>query len=148
MYNVLSTIVKYFFITLIYLFIFGIIRMIFLDIRRTMAPARARGVPKDMPYLKLDTDRSKLYFDVPDPVVLEEDELVIGRGDGCNLRIDDLYLSQHNTRLWFEDGEWFIEDLGSTNGTFVNDTKLGETPMILDHGDRIRIGQVTYTAMI
>lgn len=63
----------------------------------------------------------------------------IGRGAECELRIDDTYASQQHARLFAKGGGWYVEDLGSTNGTFVNDQKL-VAPALLQPGDRVRIG--------
>jgi hypothetical protein len=66
--------------------------------------------------------------------------MTIGRAPECELRIDDTYASQQHARLFARNGSWFVEDLGSTNGTFVNDQKLA-APAMLQPGDRVRIGQ-------
>ncbi len=63
----------------------------------------------------------------------------IGRAAECELRIDDTYASQQHARLFGRNGSWYVEDLGSTNGTFVNEQKLA-APAMVQPGDRIRIG--------
>ena len=65
--------------------------------------------------------------------------MVIGRAPECELRIEDTYASQEHARLFGKNGSWYVEDLGSTNGTFVNDQKLA-APAMVQPGDRIRIG--------
>ncbi|MBQ7075628.1 MAG: FHA domain-containing protein, partial [Clostridia bacterium] len=79
---------------------------------------------------------------------LTSDVIIIGRGQDCNICINDLYMSNQNTQLWFEDKEWYIADMGSTNGTFINGEKMTDEPLILDSGDRIRIGQVEFVIVI
>jgi FHA domain len=64
---------------------------------------------------------------------------VIGRGAECDLRLDDTFVSQEHARIFAKDGSWYVEDLGSTNGTFVNEQRLS-APAMLTTGDRIRIG--------
>ena len=66
--------------------------------------------------------------------------MTVGRAPECELRIDDAYASQQHARLFAKNGSWFVEDLGSTNGTFVNDQKLA-APAMLQPGDKVRVGQ-------
>ena len=66
--------------------------------------------------------------------------MTVGRAPECELRIDDTYASQQHARLFARNNSWFVEDLGSTNGTFVNDQKLA-APAMLQPGDRVRVGQ-------
>ena len=65
--------------------------------------------------------------------------MVVGRGPECELRIEDTYASQQHARLFGKNGAWYVEDLGSTNGTFVNDQRLA-APAMVQPGDRIRVG--------
>jgi pSer/pThr/pTyr-binding forkhead associated (FHA) protein len=65
--------------------------------------------------------------------------MVVGRAPECDLRIDDTYASQQHARLFGKNESWYVEDLGSTNGTFVNDQKLA-APAIVQPGDKIRVG--------
>lgn len=67
------------------------------------------------------------------------DGLTLGRGDECELRPPDDYLSQTHARFNRRDGAWFIEDLGSTNGTKVND-RLLTGPLEVRAGDEIQAG--------
>jgi hypothetical protein len=64
---------------------------------------------------------------------------VVGRAPECDLLIDDTYASQQHARVFGKNGAWYVEDLGSTNGTFVNDQKLA-APAMVQPGDRIRVG--------
>ena len=66
--------------------------------------------------------------------------MTIGRAPECELRIEDTYASQQHARLFAKNSSWFVEDLGSTNGTFVNDQKLA-APAMLQPGDKVRVGQ-------
>ncbi|MGB3411283.1 MAG: FHA domain-containing protein [Microthrixaceae bacterium] len=68
-------------------------------------------------------------------------EVTIGRASGCNIVLDEQYVSQVHTRLFTREGSIFAEDLGSTNGTWVNGARaVGQMPARL--GDRIQIGNV------
>lgn len=70
-----------------------------------------------------------------------QQELRIGRDDTCEIQLNDDTVSNQHARLWFRNKQWWIEDLLSTNGTFLNDERI-ETPTILISGDEIRIGKV------
>ena len=65
--------------------------------------------------------------------------MVVGRDSGCEVRLEDTYASQQHARVFAKQDTWYVEDLGSTNGTFVNDQKLA-APALVQPGDRIRIG--------
>jgi pSer/pThr/pTyr-binding forkhead associated (FHA) protein len=65
--------------------------------------------------------------------------MTIGRAPECELLIDDTYASSQHARIFGKNGTWYVEDLGSTNGTFVNDQKLA-APAMVQPGDKIRVG--------
>jgi pSer/pThr/pTyr-binding forkhead associated (FHA) protein len=66
-------------------------------------------------------------------------DIEIGRADHCTIRLADTYASQVHARLLPRNGSWTIEDLGSTNGTFLNERRL-ESPSQVRSGDKVRIG--------
>jgi len=73
------------------------------------------------------------------------DETTVGRAPGCGITVDDTYASQLHARI-FRTGEGlFVEDLGSTNGTFLNQRKVGG-PQPLHAGDRLQIGNTVLEA--
>lgn len=69
---------------------------------------------------------------------LPPDETFIGRGSSCQIRIGDAGVSSKHAKVWSEGGEWFLMDLGSTNGTFVNDKDIDRET--LSDGDEITFG--------
>ena len=68
-------------------------------------------------------------------------EATIGRGQGCQVQLTDPMVSQLHARLFRSDRGLHIEDLGSTNGTFLNGRKVG-APARLKKGDRVRVGPI------
>ena len=70
--------------------------------------------------------------------VTGEGELVIGRGSRCDIALTNDSVSRQHAKLIFRDGTWIIQDLGSTNGTIVNDGDIGRSQ--LHPGDRVRLG--------
>ena len=81
----------------------------------------------------------------PQSVDLVPPETLLGRDAGCHLMFPDSSVSHRHARVYHSDGEWYVEDLGSTNGTFVNDRPLTR-PVILRPGDTISIGRSTIEA--
>src|SRR5205814_7656285 len=69
------------------------------------------------------------------------DEITVGRAAGCQVTVDDTYVSQLHARVFTRDGQLFVEDLGSTNGTYLNRTKVAG-PMAMQRGDRLQVGNV------
>jgi pSer/pThr/pTyr-binding forkhead associated (FHA) protein len=69
---------------------------------------------------------------------------ILGRGDGADIRLDDPFASSRHARLVPQGGVIVLEDLGSTNGTFLND-ELVQGPQPLHPGDRVRIGDSEFT---
>ena len=68
-------------------------------------------------------------------------ETTIGRGAGCGVSIDDTHISKLHARVFLHDGAWFVEDLGSTNGTMLNGKPVdGPTPFV--SGSRLQVGEV------
>lgn len=76
----------------------------------------------------------------PAAVDLSPPETLLGRDPSCHVTIPDSSVSHRHARVYHSDGEWYIEDLGSTNGTFVNDRQLVR-PVLLRAGDKVSIGR-------
>jgi hypothetical protein len=67
------------------------------------------------------------------------EELTMGRAAGCQVTLDDTYVSQIHARVFLRGGQVYVEDLGSTNGTYLNRTKVAG-PMLVGPGDRLQVG--------
>lgn len=72
-----------------------------------------------------------------------ESQLLIGRDKKCDITIMDEALSAHHARLTHHHGQWWLEDLNSTNGTFLNREKL-TTPAVVITGDQFRCGNTMF----
>jgi two-component system, cell cycle response regulator len=80
----------------------------------------------------------------PTPGAIEPvgEELVLGRGEDLPSRIDDRGMSRRHARIFKVEGRFYVEDLGSTNGTRVNGERI-PAPVKLADGDRIQLGEST-----
>lgn len=139
---------KYVFLAVLYIFIARAVRVIYLELRpasapsstgsrRSVAPAAAptsRGKKKSFRKAAIiEGDNKGRSFDV-------SEELIIGRAEKCHLVLDDSYVSQMHARIFARDGSVMIEDLGSTNGTYLNRRRI-TSPTELQRGDRVKIGK-------
>jgi pSer/pThr/pTyr-binding forkhead associated (FHA) protein len=77
---------------------------------------------------------------------ITKSETLIGRGEDCDLRVPLASVSRRHTRLSLQDDELAVEDLGSSNGTYVNNQRVTEEK--LKAGDRLVIGPVVFTVQI
>lgn len=68
-------------------------------------------------------------------------EVVIGRDPACEMPLDDPTVSNNHARLSYHHGQWWLEDLHSTNGTFLNGEPVS-IPLVVTGGDVLRCGQV------
>jgi hypothetical protein len=69
---------------------------------------------------------------------------ILGRGDAAEIRLEDPFASSRHARVAAQGGIVLIEDLGSTNGTYLNEELL-QGPQPLHRGDRVRIGDSEFT---
>jgi pSer/pThr/pTyr-binding forkhead associated (FHA) protein len=72
-------------------------------------------------------------------VPLTQAATTIGRLPDNTLQIDNLAVSGHHAKVYWNDGHYVIEDLGSLNGTYVNNKRVGQATLI--HGDQVLIGK-------
>jgi pSer/pThr/pTyr-binding forkhead associated (FHA) protein len=143
-------------IALIFLFFLRVIRAVWVEvspavIRKTRSQKRAerqaaRPAQPDRP-------RRQLYLRVVEPSAHEgqtydlDDELTIGRAPGCGVPVpDDIYASTVHARLFRHKDQLWVEDLGSTNGTYVNSERIGQAQR-LGKGDVLQTGSTVFEVM-
>jgi pSer/pThr/pTyr-binding forkhead associated (FHA) protein len=73
-------------------------------------------------------------------LTLGTNQVTIGRADDSDLVITDEFASARHARLVPRDGQWYVEDLGSTNGTYLDEAKV-TAPTLVHLGVPIRIGR-------
>lgn len=137
MYNILSIAFKYIFIIIIYMFIFSIIRLIYLDIKGTSKIKHGDGA-----YLKLINKKETLPFRIEEHYVIDE-HLKLGRKGDNDVVVKDPYISKNHFNIIKDENQYFLEDLKSSNGTFLNGERLLDV-IRLKNGDRIRIGNIEF----
>ncbi len=71
-------------------------------------------------------------------------DLVLGRGERAEIRLEDPFASAGHARIYEQGNSVVVEDLGSTNGTYLNEELL-QTPRPLHPGDRVRIGDSEFS---
>lgn len=73
-------------------------------------------------------------------IPLNRNQILLGRDQACTLVLDDEYASSRHARVFPSGDNWVLEDLGSTNGTFMDGQRV-TAPQQLAVGSQIRIGQ-------
>ena len=71
---------------------------------------------------------------------LEDAPILIGRGTDAGIRLDDDYVSTRHARIAASGDQWFVEDLGSTNGTYIGTVRITQ-PTTITLGTQVRIGK-------
>ena len=71
---------------------------------------------------------------------LDQAPVLIGRGADAAIRLDDDYVSTRHARIAASGDEWFVEDLGSTNGTYIGSVRITQ-PTTITLGTQVRIGK-------
>jgi pSer/pThr/pTyr-binding forkhead associated (FHA) protein len=140
---------KYAFLAVLYIFIARAVKAVYVELR---GPAPARRAPQGGPApapSRPPPRRSKKSARKVTVVDGEQfkgrsfevgDEFLIGRADKCDLVLDDAYVSQMHARIFTKGDGLMVEDLGSTNGTYLNRSRIsGPTP--LHRGDQVKIGK-------
>ncbi len=102
--------------------------------RRPKPAKRPRGAPTHVAILD--------GANAGETVSLDGAPLLIGRGTDAAIRLDDDYVSTRHARIASSNGQWFVEDLGSTNGTYIGSQRLSQ-PSALQAGSKVRIGKTT-----
>jgi hypothetical protein len=135
---------KYVFLIVLYIFIARAVRAMYLELKPAAAPSAGRGVappaqkkrpkkaPKKLVVIEGDVAKGK-SFDLTD-------ELIIGRGDKSHIVLDDSYVSTVHARIFAKGDSYMVEDMGSTNGTYLNRRRIN-SPTELQRGDRLKIGK-------
>ncbi len=146
-WNILLFALKFVLILLIY----GVLLMVLRAVRREMS-MRLESAPKEeaaiVPGRLKITDAG---IDSPSrlgEMILLKTETRLGAHSDNDVILKDPYVSGHHARLRWDGIEWWIEDLGSRNGTYVNQVQcLPNAPQPVPNGANIKIGEMRFTLM-
>ncbi len=147
---------KFGFLVVLYLFLFWVATSSLFDLRRGLGGARRQQASDATGVYAAAEPLLELEEDYEPRLVVERaaghahgvaydllDGATLGRGD-VEIQLDDPFASSRHARISRQGRTLVIEDLGSTNGTFLNDEPL-TGPQPLHDGDRIRIGDSEFT---
>ncbi|HUY06244.1 MAG TPA: FHA domain-containing protein [Acidimicrobiales bacterium] len=137
----LLEILKYFFLVVLWLFFIYAARMVLVDARRTRgAGSRASELHEDRLDRKTPYRLRITEGEYRGETIELVGELTFGRSPSCSVSLSqDTFVSSVHARIFLQGSDAVVEDLGSTNGTYVNEARVDE-PVIVDRGDRVQIG--------
>jgi hypothetical protein len=156
----ISVALKFGFIAVLYLFLLWVARSAKRDLRNSALPTHG-ALPEPSPeatgMYSASTLGSAAYATRAPRLVVErapghepgmiydlDGDLVLGRGDRAEIRLEDPFASSRHARIFEQGNSVVVEDLGSTNGTYLNEELL-QSQRPLHPGDRVRIGDSEFT---
>jgi hypothetical protein len=153
MSDAVLTVLKFCLLALLYLFLVRVVWIVARELRGSPAPvpvpapvsaptvaspARARKRGWRLVIVQPDAERGRAFS--------VDGEATMGRGGGCTLPLTfDTFVSQVHARAYDRDGTLWVEDVGSTNGTYVNGERI-DKPVKLGKGDRVQVGETVLEA--
>lgn len=180
LYSLISSLLSYVFTTIIYLFIFSVIALIYMDIKKMnrgadgvdedtdeyedsadydgyddddeyeeddeekedAVPRRSADYGEHTAVLRTVRNKNAAECGMKTFYRIGEEATIVGRGKECDITVNDMYLSVEHFQIWYEDGVWYIADMGSKNGTMLNGKTLSKV-RTLHSGDDISFGGVS-----
>jgi pSer/pThr/pTyr-binding forkhead associated (FHA) protein len=100
--------------------------------QRQKPPAKRRGSPTQV-VVTSGTNSGAT-------AALDQAPILIGRGSDAAIRLEDDYVSTRHARIAASGDQWFVEDLGSTNGTYIGTVRITQ-PTTITLGTQVRIGK-------
>lgn len=124
---------------LLYVFLGAVVYLLWLDLRRF----GVRALPQIPSPIILQYEREGEIY----PLRFTDPEVIIGRDLACNCILENTTVSARHARVYFRQAQWWVEDLHSTNGSYLNQEPVG-SPTVLTSGDQLRCGQVTLSITV
>lgn len=146
------TLIKLGFLAVLWLFVLSAVSVIRSDVFGTKVPSAPRPAKQKAPATKAKSKPRKPPRGVPtklqvvdgpnagQSVPLGEGPILLGRGTDAAIRLDDDYVSTRHARFATNGEQWFVEDLGSTNGTYLGSQRI-TTPIPIGLGIQVRLGK-------
>lgn len=150
-------ILRVFLLMLLYLFFLRVVRAVWVEVkapapvlvpaaggrRERRERARAEKAPSRRGARRATSGPALVVVEPPEErgriYDLDDTEVTIGRAAACRITVDDTYVSQLHARVQMVDGQIMVEDLGSTNGTYLNRRRLTGV-MVMQRGDKLQVG--------
>ena len=142
------TLIKLGFLAVLWLFVLSAVSVIRSDIFGTKAPSAPKPAKQKAPSTKTRKPPrgvpTKLQVvsgpNTGQSVPLGDKPILLGRGTDAAIRLDDDYVSTRHARFATNGEQWFVEDLGSTNGTYLGSQRI-TTPIPIGLGIQVRLGK-------
>ncbi|MCL5946444.1 MAG: FHA domain-containing protein [Chloroflexi bacterium] len=122
-------------VLLLYLFLWGVVRAIRSELRQ-----EATSTVESTETARLLVLDSELLELPPGLTITLQGNCTIGRARDNRLVIQEPFVSGHHAQMYFKKEHWWIRDLGSTNGTWINGKKV-QAELALENGDVLRLGR-------
>jgi pSer/pThr/pTyr-binding forkhead associated (FHA) protein len=126
-------------VLLLYVFVSWVLWVMWRDLRKYSESFREQKVPQIGLYPQAEANLQ--------PVTFKSSEINIGRDPACDYVLSDPTVSSRHARMVYLQEQWWVEDLNSTNGTYLNDQSLDQ-PTVITHGDRVQFGQIEFLVTI
>jgi len=144
--TIVLDLLKYVFLAVLYIFMARAVKAIYVEIkppqtarvqqagkRQSAVPGRrSKKAPRKIAVVEGEGLKGKT-FDL-------NSETLIGRAEKCHIVLEDTYASQVHARIFSKGEGYMVEDMGSTNGTYLNRQKV-TVPTELQRGDHVKIGK-------
>lgn len=138
---------RYIFLLFLLLFIFRLVKWMINDLRETDRRHTSGSLnPADEP---VEAEGRLVVLESSSPGLEPGElfgvgwEILIGRGGRSDIVIKDSFASTEHARVFIKDEQYWLEDLKSTNGTYLNEVRVKQ-PIVLANKDKIRVGGVTF----
>ncbi|QCX26128.1 FHA domain-containing protein FhaB/FipA [Nocardioides jishulii] len=146
--------IRFAYLAVLWIFVLAAISVVRSDMfgARVPEPRAARGAPRAKPGKAGKPSKAPRRRGSPTHVLVVEganageradlngEPVLIGRGSDAAIRLDDDYVSTRHARIALSGDQWYVEDLGSTNGTYVGSSRITE-PLAVSVGTQVRIGK-------
>lgn len=132
---------RFIFLGLLYAFVFLVARLIYKELRpapprQPSSTSKRERVKRKPTLVTLDARGRRTRLNA----FAETDQVILGRGPECSVTLKDEFASNLHAKIYQVEGRYYVEDLGSTNGTYINGRRINY-PTELRSGDSIKIGR-------